>query len=256
MLTNSINPVLFHLGMFQVRYYGIIFAAGFIIVYYMLLWFTKKRQLDYTPKELDDFLLYLVIGVVAGARFFEFVFYHPSVFFTDPLEILKVWHGGLSFHGGFIGAVIAVILFCKRKSKNPLELMDALVVPSILALAFGRLGNFTNSELYGPPTDVSWCVQFTMVDDLCRHPYQIYASLSHLLLFTILLYTYARYWQTKGVTFVTFLGGYGALRVITDFFREEPKYWLGLSTGQWLCAAMIVIALAFHKIIIVKRKKN
>lgn len=249
MFVNNINPTLFKIGIFQIRYYGIIYALGFIIAYFFLRYYIKKGRLkDITVHQLEDFMLYLLIGVVAGARLFEFIFYHPGTFWTDPLEILKVWHGGLSFHGGLIGAIISILIFSKRYKIKWTGLLDALVVPTSLALAFGRIANFTNQELYGTVTNVPWCVQFTAVDNLCRHPYQIYASLTHLLAFAILIFIY-KYQKKEGTAFWSFVLLYGGLRVITDFFRVEDR-----AIGQILSLIMFITALAV--LLIRKRKLN
>src|SRR3989344_8231110 len=241
MFINSIDPVLLHLGPLEVRYYGIIYALGFVIAYLFLRKWSKEGKLPLDAKQIDDLLVYLLVGVVAGARFFEIVFYRPWLFWTDPLEIFMVWHGGLSFHGGLIGAIVSMWLFTRRRKIHMMPLFDALVVPAILGLALGRIANFTNSELFGPATNVPWCVVFTSADMICRHPYQIYAMLSHLLLFFILLYVYKKQ-KKEGTTFWSFILGYGILRFITDFWKVETKFF-GFGMGQILSVAMVVIGL-------------
>src|SRR3989338_3486819 len=211
MFINSIDPVLLHLWPLEVRYYCIIYALGFVISYLFLRKWSKEGKLPLDAKQIDDLLVYLLVGVVAGARFFEIVFYRPWLFWTDPLEILIVWHGGLSFHGGLFGAIVAALNFTRRRELNLMQLCDALVIPAILGLALGRIANFTNSELFGPATNVPWCVVFTSVDMLCRHPYQIYASISHFLLFVVLLFVHKRQ-KKEGTTFWSFVLGYGILR--------------------------------------------
>ncbi|MBS3136673.1 prolipoprotein diacylglyceryl transferase [Candidatus Woesearchaeota archaeon] len=250
MIANTIEPVLLDLGNFQVRYYGIIYALGFIICYLFLRSYIKKGKLKgLTENGLDDLMVYLLAGTVLGARLFNFVFYHPSVFWTDPVEIIRIWNGGLSFHGGLIGAALAAYIFAARRKINFLEIADAISVPAALALALGRIGNFTNHELYGPLTIVPWCVVF-MTAEGCRHPYQIYASLSHLVLFGILAYVYKRQ-KKAGTTFLSFVTIYGAFRFMTDFFREEPRL-MGISMGQFLSLIMLAAGL----ISIIKRRKN
>ena len=241
MFVNNIDPILLRLGIFEVRYYGLIFALGFIMSFLFLKYFIKKGKLDLDSKKLDDFIMYIILGVVIGARFFYFVFFDTSVFWTNPLEIFMVWHGGLSFHGGLIGSVIATIFFVKRHKINFLNLADASVVPAILGLALGRIANFTNQELYGTVSNLPWCVQFTAVDTLCRHPYQLYASLSHFIVFGLLLYIFFRQ-KKAGTTFWSFVFLYGAFRFITDFVRVDPKF-LGISTGQILSLLMVIISL-------------
>jgi len=245
MFVNNIDPVLFRLGIFEIRYYGIIFAIGFIIAFFFLKNFIKKGKLDLNSKKLDDFILYLILGVVIGARFFYFIFYDTSVFWTNPLEIFMVWKGGLSFHGGLIGIVAGVMYFGKKHKIKFFHLADAVSVPAALALAFGRIANFTNQELVGPVTNLPWCVQYTAIDNLCRHPYQLYASLSHFIMFGLLLYIFFRQ-KKAGTTFWSFVLLYGGFRFITDFFRLELKFF-GISTGQLLSLIMVIVALIAWK---------
>ncbi|MDO8480976.1 MAG: prolipoprotein diacylglyceryl transferase [Nanoarchaeota archaeon] len=253
MFVNSIDPVIVHLGPFEVRYYGIIYAFGFVITYLFLRKWSKEGRLALNENQLDSLLTWLLVGVVAGARFFEFVFYNPSVFWTDPLEILKVWHGGLSFHGGLIGATAAIWMFSRKHKISMLKLLDAIAIPAILGLALGRIANFTNQELVGPIANVPWCVVFTAVDDTCRHPYQIYASISHLILFFILLKIYKK--QTKeGTTFWSFVTGYGVLRFITDFWRVDPRIY-GISMGQFLSAMMAIVG-SIYRVRLKKKNKE
>jgi phosphatidylglycerol:prolipoprotein diacylglycerol transferase len=250
MLINNITPVLFKLGSLEIRYYGIIYALGFILTYFFLRYFIKKGKLEgINLKELDDLILYLLVGVVVGARILNFVFYEPAVFFTKPLEILMIWNGGLSFHGGLIGAVVAGFIFSRKKKIKLICLLDALAIPAALGLAFGRIANFTNHELYGPLSNLPWCVKFMLADGLCRHPYQLYASLSHFIMFGLLLYIYFRQ-KRNGTTFWSFVLIYGGFRVITDIFREEMKYFGLISMGQILSLVMFLIGVA----ILIKKK--
>jgi phosphatidylglycerol:prolipoprotein diacylglycerol transferase len=245
MFVNNINPVLFKLGIFEIRYYGIAYALGFIIAYFFLRHYIKKGKLKGIEKsKIDDLILYLILGVVLGARLFYFIFYEPIQLLKSPLEFFMTWKGGLSFHGGLIGAIISIFLFCRKNKVHYLHLSDALVIPASLVLALGRIANFTNQELIGPVTNVPWCVQFTAVDSLCRHPYQIYASISHLILFFILIYIYNNQ-KKEGTSFWSFIFIYGIFRLITDFWKEELIFILGMKMGQILSLAMIVFALAY-----------
>jgi len=242
MFINSIDPVLVRLGIFQIRYYGIFFALGFLLSYYFLRRFITQGLLkNMDIKKLDDLILYLLVGIILGARILYFGFYDTAVFFSAPLEIIKIWKGGLSFHGGLVGVIIAFYLFSRKHHIKVLGLLDAFVVPGALGLAFGRIANFTNSELYGIIGDVPWCVQFSLVDNFCRHPYQLYASISHFITFGILLWIYTRSHNRVGMTFWSALILYGGLRIITDIFREEVKWFIGLSTGQVLSLIMVLI---------------
>ncbi len=250
MFKNTIDPVLLELGPFEIRYYGIVYALGFVLVYLFLKHFISKGKLkNMSVKKLDDLILYILLGTVIGARFFNFVFYHPSVFWTNPLEVLKIWNGGLSFHGGLIGVVFATWLFSKKHKVKFISLFDAIAIPASLGLAFGRLANFTNHELYGPITSVPWCVEFLSAAG-CRHPYQIYASLSHFIMFGLVLYIYGKQ-KKEGTAFWSFIFTYGFFRFVTDFWRVEWRY-LGISVGQYLSLIMVIIA----GIILIKRWKS
>ncbi|MBD3164798.1 prolipoprotein diacylglyceryl transferase [Candidatus Woesearchaeota archaeon] len=243
MFINNIDPVLFKIGMFEIRYYGLIFVLGFIISYFFLVYFIKKGKLELKVKKLDDLFLYLVLGIVIGARLFYVFFYSPEMLFA-PASILRVWEGGLAFHGGLIGAIVAVIFFSRRNKIKVIQVFDALAVPASLSLAFGRIANFTNHELYGYVTNVPWCVVFRTADG-CRHPYQLYAFLSHLIMFSIIIYVYNRQ-RKEGSSFWAFILVYGAFRFLTDFFKIEYKYF-GLGIGQ--IASIIMVGLALYAII-------
>jgi phosphatidylglycerol:prolipoprotein diacylglycerol transferase len=241
MIVNNIDPVLTKIGSLEIRYYGIIFALGFVVSYLFLRYYIKKGRLkNLTIKKLDDLILYLIIGIIAGSRIFYTIFYPPYLLFTNPLEIFMIWQGGLAFHGGLIGAIIAIYIFAKKNKLKFLALFDALVIPASLGLAFGRLANYTNHELYGPVTSLPWCVVFKTVEG-CRHPYQIYASITHFLTFLILLLIYSKK-KKDGTTFWSFILTYGVVRLITDFFKVELKI-LSLGIGQWASLIMIILGI-------------
>jgi len=170
-------------------------------------------------------LVYIIIGVVSGSRLAYVLFYNPGFYFSNPLEVLQVWHGGLSFHGGLVGAVAAGYVFCKRKKLNYYDLADITVVPVALALALGRIGNFMNAELYGRITDVSWCIDYSKnkfmdgIPEGCRHPSQIYESMKNLLIFSA-LWVIKDKKLPKGFMFWTFVAMYGLLRTLMEFFRQ------------------------------------
>jgi phosphatidylglycerol---prolipoprotein diacylglyceryl transferase len=240
MIVNNINPVLFKLGFLEIRYYGIIYAMGFIIAYLFLRGYIKKGILKgMSVEKLEDLIFYLILGVVIGARIFNFIFYEPVAFLNDPLKILKIWEGGLSFHGGLIGAIVSIYLFSMKNKIKILTILDSLVVPASLALALGRIANFTNHELYGTVTNATWCVEFLTAYG-CRHPYQIYASISHLVMFVILIFVYKKQ-KKEGTTFFSFVLIYGLFRIFTDIWRAEDKIFIGvLSTGQMLSVIMVI----------------
>jgi phosphatidylglycerol:prolipoprotein diacylglycerol transferase len=235
------------MGPFEIRYYGIIFVLGFVIGYLILIHLAKERKLELTKDELSDLLLYLIIGIIAGARLFYILFYNLKFYFSNPLEIFALWHGGLSFHGGLVGAVIALLLFCRKKKAKFYELADIIVIPTALGLAFGRIGNFLNGELYGRITDVPWAVKFKDAEGF-RHPSQLYESLKNFFIFGVLWWVRNKK-LPKGFLFWSFVTMYAGLRFIIEFFRE-PDPQLGfiifnLSKGQILSIIMFSIGIYF-----------
>ena len=167
MFFHNINPVLRELGPFQIRYYGLFYALGFVIAYFLIFHLAKRKQLPITKDDVADFLVYAIVGVVLGARFIYAAFYNPLFYIQNPFEIIAVWHGGLSFHGGLLGAIVAGYLFCKKKRIEFYDFADIAVVPVALALALGRVGNFINAELYGRMTNIGFCFYF-LKKPVCR----------------------------------------------------------------------------------------
>ncbi|MBI3027759.1 prolipoprotein diacylglyceryl transferase [Candidatus Woesearchaeota archaeon] len=228
MFFHNINPVLFELGPFQIRYYGLFYALGFVIAYYSINYLAKRKGLQITKDHVADFLVYVIVGVVSGARLIYVFVYNPLFYLQNPLEIIAVWHGGLSFHGGLLGAVFATYLFCKKKKIEFYDIADIAVLPVALALALGRLGNFMNAELYGRLTDASWCIDYSknkFVESLpsgCRHPSQIYASIKNLAIFSVLWAIKDRK-LPKGFMFWSFVALYGLFRTFVEFFRQPDE---------------------------------
>jgi len=253
MFINNINPVLVTLGPFSIRYYGIIYALGFLIAYLFLRYQITHKKLKMTHEQLDSYLLWLILGVVIGARIFEIIFFSWSYYASRPLEMLMIWNGGLSFHGGLVGAIIVTLIFCKTNNMEFYELADMLVIPAAFALALGRIANFINSEVYGKittPEATPWCVVFARVDSYCRHPSQLYESLKNFVIYgTLSLYMhYKTKKYKKGTIFWMFVLMYGILRFLVNFYRDDPIYYflgIGLSVGQWLCVAMVPVSIYF-----------
>ena len=228
MFFHNLNPALFEFGPFEVRYYGLFYALGFIIAYLMLPHLAKIKNINLSKDDAADFILYLLVGIVFGARIVYVLVYNPLFYFSDPAEIIKLWHGGLSFHGGFLGAIIASYLFCRKKKIEFYDIADITVVPVALALALGRIGNFINAELYGRITDISWCVDYSKnqyaadAPSGCRHPSQIYESLKNFIIFAALWIIKDKK-LPKGFMFWSFVALYGLLRTIAEFFRQPDE---------------------------------
>jgi len=243
------NPVALQLGPLAIHWYGLMYLAGFMT----FLWLGRKRiavlnHPQINAKLLDDLLFYGVLGVILGGRLGYVFFYKASYYFAHPLEIFAVWQGGMSFHGGFLGVLMAMAWFAHKQKLHWLQLTDFIAPLVPPGLAFGRLGNFINGELWGRPTDVPWAMIFPKVDNLPRHPSQLYEfALEGVLLFA-LLWLYARKPRPVGAVSGAFLIGYGSFRFIAEFSREPDDFLgllsLGMSMGQWLSLPMVIAGIA------------
>ena len=248
MLTHpQFDPVIFSLGPVAVRWYGLMYVLGFI-AYVLLGKLRVRRGLGngMTEAGVDDLLLYAVLGVILGGRLGYVLFYKPEYYLAHPLEIVQIWTGGMSFHGGFLGVLVAVAVFCARRNLRWITTMDFIAPLVPLGLAAGRLGNFINGELPGRATDLPWGMWFPQVDrvPLARHPSQLYQFAGEgLALFAILWWFSARP-RPAGAVSGAFLVGYGAFRFLAEFARQPDDFLgllaLGLSMGQWLSLPMIV----------------
>ena len=246
MFYHNIDPVLLKIGAFEIRYYGLIFVLSFIIGYFFLVYLAKERKLSLTKEDVSDLLLYLIIGIVFGARLFYILFYNFGYYLENPFEMLALWRGGLSFHGGLVGGTVAALLFCRKKKIHFYEVLDIIVVPAALGLAFGRIAIFLNGELYGRVTNVPWAVDFG--DGRARHPSQIYESLKNFFIFGVLWFLRNKK-LPRGFLFWSFVTMYSFLRFFIEFVRE-PDPQLGflifnLTMGQILSSVMFVIGIYF-----------
>ena len=243
------DPIALQAGPLAVRWYGLMYLLGFMAFYFLGRRRMRQRpETRWTHKELDDLLFRGAIGVVLGGRLGEVLFFQPGYYFANPAEILAVWKGGMSFHGGLIGVLLALFWHARRTGRRFLEVGDFVAPLVPLGLLFGRIGNFINGELWGRPADpaLPWAMVFPYVDSLPRHPSQLYeAGLEGLALFLILWFFTARPHPT-GAASGLFLIGYGVFRFIAEFFRtpDEGIFGLltfGVSMGQWLSLPMIAI---------------
>ncbi|MBK9115527.1 MAG: prolipoprotein diacylglyceryl transferase [Betaproteobacteria bacterium] len=242
------DPVAFQLGPVAVRWYGLMYLLAFVL--FVVLGKVRARRnllTGWHPRDVDDMLFYGVFGVILGGRLGYVLFYKPLHYLAHPLEILEVWSGGMSFHGGFLGVLVALWLFARQRDKRFLEVTDFVGPLVPLGLAAGRLGNFINGELVGRATDVPWAMVFPQVDNLPRHPSQLYQfGLEGLLLF-VLLWWYAGRARPLGAVSAMFLIGYGFFRFVAEFARE-PDSFLGLlagglTMGQWLSLPMVALGI-------------
>lgn len=236
MFIHNINPTLIDLGITEIRYYGLVYALGFLITY----WFMKKRI---GQRKAENLIFYLVIGMLIGARLFEAIFWEPAYYFSNPLRILYFWEGGMAFHGGLIGILVAGYLFCRRYKERFFEIADMASLPAILFLALGRIANFINAELVGRITDVSWCVKFPGHEG-CRHPSQIYEAIKRFIVFGWLVWLNRGRWKA-GFIFWNFILWDNIGRVITDVWRADPDIFLGMNMGQLQSLIFAMIAAVF-----------
>lgn len=253
----AIDPVLISLGPFAVRWYALAYIVGIFLGW----WYARRLVANaalwgpagspMTKIDLDDFVVWATIGIVAGGRLGYILFYDLPHYIAEPADMLAVWHGGMSFHGGFLGTILAMVLFAWRR-KIPIWSLIDVIAPSVtFGLFLGRLANFINGELWGRVTDVPWAIVFPAAGDLPRHPSQLYeAALEGVVLFLVLRILTHRYRKlaTPGFISGAFAAGYGAARTFVEFFRE-PDIQIGylaggLTMGMLLSIPMIVAGVA------------
>ena len=239
------DPIALHIGPLAVRWYGLMYLLAFTFVLVLGRWrINHHRWTAWTPQMLDDVLFYGVLGVVLGGRLGYVLFYKPEDYLADPLAIFRVWEGGMSFHGGFLGVIIAMLLFSRRRGLSWLSVTDFIAPMVPLGLAAGRIGNFINGELWGKPTSLPWGMVFPRVDNLPRHPSQLYEFFLEGIVLFLILWLFARRPRPTGAVSALFLIGYGLFRFIVEFAREPDSFLgplaLGLSMGQWLSLPMIL----------------
>jgi phosphatidylglycerol:prolipoprotein diacylglycerol transferase len=248
------DPVALSLGPVQVHWYGLTYLVAFVL----FLWLAASRtrqpwhaERGWTRRDAEDLLFYGVLGVVIGGRLGYALFYKPGYYAAHPLEVLAVWKGGMSFHGGLLGVIAAMALFARRRGRTFWEVTD-LIAPCVpVGLASGRIGNFINGELWGRAADPSlpWAMVFPQSgSSVPRHPSQLYQfALEGLLLFAV-LWWFSRRPRPEGMVSGLFLVGYGVLRFTAEYFREPDDYLgllaLNMSMGQWLCVPMVLLGLA------------
>ncbi|NTW99441.1 MAG: prolipoprotein diacylglyceryl transferase, partial [Geobacteraceae bacterium] len=225
-----IDPVFLSIGPLQFRWYGLMYVLSFIATYFIIRSEVKRRQLPLTSDDVADLVFYGAMGVVLGGRTGYILFYNLGYYLANPLKLFAVWEGGMSFHGGFLGVVLAFWLYAHRKKIPLLALTDMAALCAPVGLGLGRIGNFINGELYGRPTDAAWGIIFPGSDGVPRHPSQLYeAFLEGVVLFFIVRFV-SKKTSANGVTTFTAVAGYGLFRFIVEFFRQ-PDAQIGLFFG-------------------------
>ncbi|MBF0622397.1 MAG: prolipoprotein diacylglyceryl transferase [Magnetococcales bacterium] len=247
----EIDPILFQLGPVAIRWYGLSYAFGIILGMMTAKWLVRKHDtIPITERQFEDFTLWAVMGVVLGGRLGFVVFYHPIYFLENPLEALSIWNGGMSFHGGLVGVLVAMALYSRSQGFAFLALADVVACVVPIGLGLGRIANFINAELWGRVTDYPWGMVFPNAGMLPRHPSQLYEAMLEGVVLLIILQWLARCserWQPSGQLGGVFLMGYGLFRIIGEFFRE-PDAHIGLlaggvTWGQILSLPMVVSGL-------------
>lgn len=247
----NFDPIAIQLGPLAIRWYGLMYLIGFVL--FLVLGHQRIRRGqsgNWQASQLDDLLFYGVLGVILGGRMGYVLFYKPGAFLADPLSIFKIWEGGMAFHGGFLGVLVAMALFARKHQRGFFEVTDFIAPLVPLGLAAGRMGNFINGELWGRATqpDAPWAMVFAHdALQLPRHPSQLYQfALEGMCLFVI-LWLFSRKPRPVGQVSAVFLLGYGAFRFIAEFAREPDDFLgflaLGLSMGQWLSLPMLLAGL-------------
>ena len=239
----QIDPIAFSIGPLAVRWYGLMYLLGFAAAWWLGIRRIAKGMAPITRQQFDDLLFLAVLGVILGGRLGYVVFYKPGYYLAHPLEIFAIWQGGMSFHGGLLGMMLAMWIAARRYKVHFLALMDFIAPLCPLGIAAGRLGNFINGELYGRATDLPWGMVFRQADAAPRHPSQLYQfALEGLALF-VLLWWFSLKPRPRGQVSALFLIGYGSFRFIAEFGREPDSFLgllaFGLTMGQWLCIPMV-----------------
>jgi phosphatidylglycerol:prolipoprotein diacylglycerol transferase len=240
------DPVAFAIGPIAIRWYGLMYLVGFVLFLVLGRWRAKtEAHWKVEPREVDDMLFWGVIGLILGSRLGYALLYKPGEYLADPLSLLYVWRGGMSFHGGLAGVLVAMWLYARAAGRPWLAMMDFIAPLVPLGLAAGRMGNFINGELWGRPTEVPWGMVFPHVDHLARHPSQLYQFALEGVALYALLWWYSSKPRPVGAVSGMFLAGYGTLRFAVEFTREPDAFLgllaFGLSMGQWLSLPMIAI---------------
>lgn len=245
----QIDPIALQLGPLAIRWYSLAYIGGILLGWWLILREHKKRPLaNLTQKAIDDMVVYAVIGIILGGRLGYTLFYKPSYYLAHPDQILHVWEGGMSFHGGLTGFIIAFYIFARRYKIQFLALMDLMAVAAPIGIFLGRMANFINGELYGRPTDSPLAMIFPKSDGLPRHPSQLYeAGMEGVLLFVLLLclLKFTRVREKVGLLSGIFMGGYALSRIVTEYFREPDDFlgfiMPGITMGQILSLPMLLI---------------
>lgn len=254
----NIDPVIFHVyGPFALRWYGLMYLVPILVGWLFIKQQTKNLS-SWSPEKVSDLIFYLTVGMIAGGRLGYMCFYDLGGWILEPLKIFRMWDGGMSFHGGIIGAFLGIYTFSKRTNLSLLSILDICAAITPVGLGTGRIANFINAELWGRVTDVPWGMVFPGAGDLPRHPSQLYECLLEGIILLIVVQIVFRRPHRVGTVTGVFLTGYGLARIFVEFFREpDSQYgylafdWLTM--GQLLSLPMVILGLS---ILFIVTKKN
>ncbi|MCF7866747.1 prolipoprotein diacylglyceryl transferase [Candidatus Woesearchaeota archaeon] len=256
MWQHNINPIFVSLGPIDIRYYGLVYFLGFIFTYYFLKRIASKGLIkNFNKENLDSFMIYEILGSIIGARILDFVFFYPQIIIQNPSQLLYIWNGGMSIHGGIIGALVAGYFFTKKYKVSFLKLADQAMLPLTIMLGIGRIANYINGELWGKITTSNFCINYEQSQYVinppegCRYPYQIYASAKN---FAVAIITYLMLKNHKlkdGTVFFSSIALYSIGRFLVDFTRDVTTNgnWLNtiIPSGQILSLIFFLIAIYF-----------
>jgi phosphatidylglycerol---prolipoprotein diacylglyceryl transferase len=262
----AINPVLISIGPFAVRWYALAYIVGIIAGWFYARALIASEKLwggkaPFTVIDFDDFVIWITLGIILGGRLGYVLFYNLPHFAANPIEIFQLWNGGMSFHGGVIGCILAIVLFARRRHIPVLSLADVTAAVAPIGLFLGRLANFVNGELWGRPTDVPWAMIFPHGGPIPRHPSQLYeATLEGVVLFIVLVFLVrAGALKRPGLMTGVFAIGYGCARIFCEFFREPDVQlgflWGGLTMGMLLCVPLVIAGVAIV-VVVLRRAPN
>lgn len=243
----NVNPEIFNIGKFAIRWYGLLYASSFFFGYLIMARFFKKEKIP--EAILDRLTLYMVFGTIIGARLGHCLFYEPDYYLANPLEILKIWHGGLASHGAAIGIFISLYLFAKKSKKSYLWILDRVAVVVALAAFFIRTGNLMNSEIYGVETSLPWGFVFLRNGETApKHPTQIYEALAYLLVFILLYFIYIKKQGVikSGLLFSLFMIFVFTFRFFVEFIKNDQVTFesgMMLNMGQWLSIPFVLLGI-------------
>jgi len=246
-MIHTLSPALLKFGSFEIRWYGLMYVLGFIVGQYILKHLAKKRFFPVSKESVETLVTYLLIGLFLGARLVYVFVYNWDLYKEAPWEVFMVWQGGLSFHGGLLGFIVAALIFAKKQKISFWQVADSLTVAATPGIFFGRIGNFINGELFGRQTELAWGIIFenTGGGPFPRHPSQLYEAFGEGAFLFLLLWFLHKKVKNHGILTAIFVMGYAVIRFAIEFAREPDAQlgflWGGVTMGQILCTLMAIL---------------